>query len=39
MPGVFGAGDVRHNSIKRCASAVGDGALAVTSVHRFLEKG
>ncbi|HEY1471718.1 MAG TPA: FAD-dependent oxidoreductase [Candidatus Acidoferrum sp.] len=36
MPGVFAAGDVRHNSIKRCASAVGEGAMAVTFVHRYL---
>lgn len=36
MPGLFAAGDVRHNSIKRCASAVGEGAMAVAFVHRFL---
>ena len=36
MPGVFAAGDVRHNSIKRCASAAGEGAMAVTFVHRYL---
>jgi len=36
MPGVFAAGDVRHGSVKRCASAVGEGAMAVTFVHRFL---
>jgi len=36
MPGVFSAGDVRHNSVKRCATAVGDGATAVSMVHRFL---
>ena len=36
VPGVFAAGDVRHNSVKRCASAVGEGATAVTSVHRYL---
>jgi thioredoxin reductase (NADPH) len=35
-PGVFVAGDVRHGSIKRVASAVGDGAMAVSLVHRFL---
>jgi thioredoxin reductase (NADPH) len=35
-PGVFAAGDVRHGSIKRVASAVGDGAMAVSLVHRFL---
>jgi len=36
MPGVFAAGDVRHNSVKRCASAVGEGAMAVTFVHRYI---
>ncbi|HZP64654.1 MAG TPA: FAD-dependent oxidoreductase [Terriglobales bacterium] len=36
MPGVFAAGDVRHNSIKRCASAVGEGAMAVSLVHRYI---
>ena len=37
MPGVFVAGDVRADSVKRVASAVGEGAMAVTLVHRFLE--
>lgn len=37
MPGVFAAGDVRAESVKRVASAVGDGAMAVTLVHRYLE--
>ncbi|MEU8117843.1 FAD-dependent oxidoreductase [Spirillospora sp. NPDC049024] len=36
MPGVFAAGDVRKGSIKRVASAVGEGATAVRSVHEFL---
>ena len=36
VPGVFAAGDVRHNSVKRCASAVGEGAMAVTFVHRYI---
>jgi thioredoxin reductase (NADPH) len=36
MPGLFAAGDVRHGSIKRCASAVGEGAMAVSFVHRYL---
>jgi thioredoxin reductase (NADPH) len=36
VPGSFAAGDVRHNSVKRVASAVGEGAMAVTFVHRFL---
>ncbi len=38
VPGVFGAGDVRAQSVKRVASAVGEGAMAVTLVHRYLEK-
>ena len=36
IPGVFVAGDVRSQSVKRVASAVGEGALAVTLVHRYL---
>ncbi len=39
MPGVFAAGDVRHGAVKRCASAVGEGAMAVTFVHRYLANG
>ncbi len=38
VPGMFAAGDVRHGSVKRCASAVGEGAMAVTFVHRYLTK-
>ena len=37
IPGVFVAGDVRSASVKRVASAVGEGAMAVTLVHRYLE--
>ena len=37
VPGVFAAGDVRGESVKRVASAVGEGAMAVTLVHRYLE--
>lgn len=37
LPGVFVAGDVRAESVKRVASAVGEGAMAVTLVHRYLE--
>ncbi|WP_169947736.1 FAD-dependent oxidoreductase [Microbispora sp. H11081] len=37
MPGVFAAGDVRAGSVKRVASAVGEGAMAVSLVHRYLE--
>jgi thioredoxin reductase (NADPH) len=36
VPGVFVAGDVRHRSIKRVASAVGEGAMAVQLIHRYL---
>lgn len=36
VPGVFAAGDVRGGSVKRVAAAVGEGALAVTLVHRYL---
>jgi thioredoxin reductase (NADPH) len=36
LPGVFVAGDARAESVKRVASAVGEGAMAVTLVHRYL---
>ena len=36
-PGVFAAGDVRANSIKRVASAVGEGAMAIQLLHSYLE--
>jgi thioredoxin reductase (NADPH) len=39
VPGLFAAGDVRHGSIRRCASAVGEGAMAVMFVHRYLAGG
>jgi thioredoxin reductase (NADPH) len=39
MPGVFAAGDARDRSMKRVASAVGDGATAVRLVHEYLEAG
>ena len=35
MPGVFAAGDVRHGSVKRVASAVGEGSIAVQLVHQY----
>jgi thioredoxin reductase (NADPH) len=38
VPGVFVAGDVRAESVKRVASAVGEGAMAVMLVHRYLAK-
>jgi thioredoxin reductase (NADPH) len=37
LPGVFAAGDVRLDSMKRVASAVGEGAMSVYLVHRYLE--
>ena len=36
VPGVFAAGDVRLDSMKRVASAVGEGAMSVYFVHRYL---
>jgi thioredoxin reductase (NADPH) len=36
LPGVFAAGDVRHRSVKRVASAVGEGAIAVQLIHQYL---
>lgn len=36
MPGVFAVGDVRHGSVKRVASAVGQGTIAIQSVHQYL---
>ncbi len=38
MPGVFAAGDVRHRSVKRVASAVGEGSIAIQLVHDYLVK-
>ena len=35
-PGVFAAGDVRHGSVKRVASAVGDGSIAIRLVQEYL---
>ena len=37
IPGIFAAGDVRHHSMKRVASAVGEGAVAVALVHQYLK--
>src|SRR5882762_6382645 len=39
VPGLFAVGDVRHGAVKRCASAVGEGAMAVAFVHRYLAEG
>jgi thioredoxin reductase (NADPH) len=38
VPGVFAAGDVRHRSVKRVASAVGEGSMAVQFVHQYLSR-
>ena len=38
MPGVFVAGDVRHGSVKRVASAVGEGSIAVQFMHQYLAR-
>jgi thioredoxin reductase (NADPH) len=38
MPGVFAAGDVRSGSVQRVASAAGAGAIAIHSVHAYLEE-
>jgi thioredoxin reductase (NADPH) len=37
-PGIFAAGDVRASSVKRVASAVGEGAMAVQFVHEYLKQ-
>lgn len=39
VPGVFAAGDVRQRSVKRVASAVGEGAMAIMFIHQYLAKG
>ena len=36
LPGVFAVGDVRHRSVKRVASAVGEGSVVIQQVHRYL---
>jgi thioredoxin reductase (NADPH) len=38
LPGVFAAGDIRHGSVKRVASAVGEGATAIQLVHEYLRE-
>jgi thioredoxin reductase (NADPH) len=38
LPGVFAAGDVRYRSVKRVASAVGEGSIAVQLVHEYLDE-
>jgi thioredoxin reductase (NADPH) len=39
VPGVFAAGDVRHGTAKRVAPAIGEGAVAIRSVHEYLGQG
>ncbi len=39
MPGAFAVGDVRLGSMKRVASAVGEGAGAVQNIHQYMEEG
>ena len=36
LPGVFAVGDIRHGSVKRVASAVGEGSIAIRFVHDYL---
>src|SRR5207248_6609004 len=38
IPGIFAVGDVRHGSIKRVASGVGEGSVAIQFVHQYLSK-
>jgi thioredoxin reductase (NADPH) len=37
VPGIFAAGDVRHGAVRRVASAVGQGAIAVSLIHQYLK--
>jgi thioredoxin reductase (NADPH) len=37
VPGIFAAGDVRHGSVRRVASAVGEGGMVVSFVHQYLQ--
>src|SRR5262249_48596898 len=38
VPGVVAVGDVRHRSMKRVASAVGEGSTAVSFIHQYLDR-
>ncbi len=38
IPGIFAVGDVRHDSVKRVASAVGEGSVVVSMIHRYLSE-
>jgi thioredoxin reductase (NADPH) len=37
VPGIFAAGDIRHNVVRRVASAVGQGSVAISFVHQYLK--
>jgi thioredoxin reductase (NADPH) len=37
VPGIFAAGDIRQGAVRRVASAVGEGAIAVSQVHQYLK--
>jgi len=36
VAGIFAAGDVKHHSVKRVASAVGEGSIAIQLIHEYL---
>jgi thioredoxin reductase (NADPH) len=38
LPGVFAVGDVRSGNVKRVASAVGEGSIAISMVHKVLQE-
>ena len=38
VPGIFAVGDVRHGSVKRVASGVGEGSVGVQFIHQYLSK-
>ena len=38
VPGIFAVGDVRHGSVKRVASGVGEGSMAIAFVHQYLRE-
>jgi thioredoxin reductase (NADPH) len=38
IPGIFAAGDVRHGSMKRVASSVGEGSMAIAFVHQYIDE-
>jgi thioredoxin reductase (NADPH) len=39
VPGIFACGDVRFSPVKRVASAVGEGSMAIAFVHQYLHRG